>query len=122
MFKLCHYINDDNKMCNAVAMRGKHYCRHHLELIPRKMRMARMRRRLLESFLQENPLNSRAAVLMLKHRISEGIPSRRLGKAQMQVMASVFRMLDDSVRDLPASARNPPLATESAPVGARKDA
>jgi len=88
MFMLCHYIKDDKKICNAPATRGAHYCRHHLELINRKMRMARKRRQLLESSARNNPLNSRQAVLKAKQRISEGIGG--LGKEGTQVLASGF--------------------------------
>jgi len=116
MFMLCHYIKDDKKICNAPAMRGAHYCRHHLELINRKMRMARKRRQLLESFARNNPLNSRQAVLKAKQRISEGIGG--LGKEETQVLASGFRLLDELVR-VPESARNRQLAAEAAPGASR---
>ena len=44
-FRFCQHTEDDTaKRCGSPAMRGKHYCYFHLEVVSRRRRLARMAR------------------------------------------------------------------------------
>jgi hypothetical protein len=48
-YRLCQHIKDSGEFCGSPAMRGKHYCYFHLEVVRRRRRLERMaeRRQLL---------------------------------------------------------------------------
>ncbi len=112
MFKLCHYLKDDNKMCNAAAMRRQIYCYHHLELLRRERRIARTRQRLLQAIFQDNPLNSLPAVQKAIERIVDGMPLDKLDKKRSKVLLPVLSLMADSIRYSPELAESPNLRQE----------
>ncbi len=101
MFKLCHYIKGDNKVCNAAAMRRQIYCYHHLELLRRERRGARTRQRLLQAILEDNPLNSLPAVQRAIERLLDELPLGKLDEKQSRLLLSVLRLMADNIRYAP---------------------
>ena len=65
-FRFCQHTKDNGEGCGSPAMRGKHYCYFHLEVVSRRRRLARMartRQLLAEAKLYDDrilALNSRA--------------------------------------------------------------
>lgn len=108
MFKLCHFLNDDNKICNAAAMRGQIYCYHHLELLRRERYKARSRRRLMDSILKATPPNDLPAVQRAIERIQDAITLGRVEKEQAQVLVSALRSMARNLRHWPKGLREPP--------------
>lgn len=101
MIKLCHHVKDDKKVCQAVAMRGQIYCRHHLELTRRLQRIAQAKRRSLQRIMTEQPLNSLFAVRRAKERIEEGISLDRLDPETSRVILLGLRLLASTMRSGP---------------------
>ncbi len=108
MFKLCHHIKDDNKVCNAAAIRGQIYCYHHLELLRRERYKARSRRRLLESILKATPPNSLPAVQRAVERIQDAISLGRVDKEQAQLLVSALRFMARNLHHWPKGLGEPP--------------
>ena len=107
MFKLCHYIKDDNKICNAAAMRRQIYCYHHLGLLRRERRIARTRQRLLQAIVDDNPLNSLPAVRGAMERIVDGIDLGLLDKSRSKLFLSLLCLMADNIRHKPELADIP---------------
>ena len=107
MFKLCHYIKDDKKVCNAAAMRRQRYCYHHLEVLRRARRAAEMRQQLLQEILEEHPLSSAPAVATAMERVLDGMSLGRLDKKQSRVILSGLRLMADNIRCAPELAELP---------------
>ena len=80
--RLCQHTKDNGVLCGSPAMRGKHYCYFHLEVLIRRQRMARMKRtRLLLAYakLYDDKvlsLNSYAMNILGPYTRVKSLPSR----------------------------------------------
>ena len=101
MFKLCHYIKDDNRVCDAPAMRRQRYCYHHLEFLRRERSAAKARQRMLRTILKKNPPTSLAAVHKAMDGIRNAMDLGHLEIEQSRLMLSVLRLMANNIRDCP---------------------
>ena len=81
-FRLCHHTKDNGELCGSPAMRRKHYCYFHLEVVRRRRRLALMARRrqlLAEAKLYEDrilALNSHDMKILTPYSRANPQPSR----------------------------------------------
>lgn len=101
MYKLCHHVKDNRKLCNSPAMRHQQYCYHHLEEIRRQRRIAQAKQRFLRAIVADHPLNSLLAIQQTMERINDGVPLDKLEPKLARVMLSALRLMANNIRDCP---------------------
>lgn len=98
MFKLCHFIKDNGRVCNAPARRGHEYCRHHLELLKRECRIATARQGLLQAIMKDTSFNAASDVKLAIERIKRGLAAGELPEEQSKVVLSGLRLVANMLR------------------------
>ncbi len=98
MLKLCHFIKDDGRVCNGIALHGQRLCHHHREQQRREMRIARTQARLLRAAMQKPNLENLASVEAAMQRISDVISTGTVNLENARFMLSILRLARSNLR------------------------
>jgi hypothetical protein len=94
----CHHVYDTGKLCQSVAISGRHYCLYHLRHRGLRMRMAQARARNRPAPLQLPPLENMHAVQSALTQVMEALATDMLDTRRAQGIVSVLRVAANNLK------------------------
>src|SRR5208337_3996325 len=76
--ELCHHPRENGKLCRAAAVKERRYCKYHLEMRGRRLKMARARARRERWLVELPPLESLYAVQVGLQHVLDAMASGQL--------------------------------------------
>jgi hypothetical protein len=96
--ELCHHQRESGKPCRSAAVSGRRYCKYHLEIRGRRLRMARARARRERWRVELPPLEDLYAVQVGIQHVLEALASAQLDRQTARLMLTGLRQAANNLR------------------------
>ncbi len=96
--ELCHHQRENGKPCRSAAVSGRRYCKYHLEIRGRRLRMARARARRERWRVELPPLEDLYAVQVGIQHVLEALASAQLDRQTARLMLTGLRQAANNLR------------------------
>ncbi len=98
VIELCHQVRENGYHCGSPAVTDRRYCRHHLSLRGRRLKMARARARRERYVLELPPPDDLYAVQVGIGRVLDALAAGQLDRRMGSVMLSGLRQAAANLR------------------------
>ena len=96
--RFCHHIHQNGTFCQSPPMRGRDYCYTHLQLLGRRMQMAKARARAEKSLLNlPLPEDLHGVQVAIAH-LMDAIAADRVDPGRARVLLSALRLAASNLK------------------------